>query len=227
MALKTEYRIYDIQLADHRDGKVVLGDGGFAFACIAGEPLRAPLHDPDSKAALDDDTVALVDGRAKFAVPHEIEDPRDSSEVVNSDKLDIYILGPDGHFAVAPNIDAAGIQEVFIDRGNLYQTMKIPFSIHQATAAAAKNVGFKTPDGAVFDHGYVQVTEEEATRTIDVGHEDDGNAFVAGASLASEGTVDAGAISGEIGDDDMITYTLSADTDSAEGFIFLNYRLAA
>lgn len=231
------YLIHEIQLMDHRDGRTIMTAGGMCLVTEAGSPDKVALLDPDDGTSITN-PVPLTRGRARFAV----------ASSVNS--VDLYIMSPTGHFVVYEDAEAGTISEIMIDRGQKEQVAKIPFSIADASASSEEDTGIDLPVGAyVSPFLGINVTDVDATETIDFGilsSESGGDAdgFGVAMSVATEGFVGAksastatrGALVGGstldrghvvVENAQSVSYTLSAGSDTAKGYLILPYTLAA
>lgn len=235
-------RHYRIQLADTVTREAIQTAGGKAYVAAAGSSDKVALKD-ETGADLAN-PVALTNGIIEFYVADAVT------------KVDLYVQSPTGHFLVTKNVLPSGPNTFFVDKSKAETTMVIPFSIADTTANTETNTGFTVPaKGAVLPSPTVDVTVLDDTQTIDVGTlssaSGDADGFIDGASVATavrvkgslaNGAVTLGALlkvqdSANAGDaapeqdvssaGKAITYTLSAGSDTAKGFILLPVSLAA
>lgn len=233
-------KLYNIQLADHRTGKIIQDSGGVCFVATAGSPQKATLY--TEAGATQANPVSLTNGKIAFA----------TADTVSS--VDLYIQGPNGHFVVVKGVEASGPNEIFIDQGQRTGAMVIPFSFDdQAGDATETDTGFVEPASAmILPHPAILVTGTDATETIDFGTDStdsgDADGFGDGLSIATAGLVKGTILNGgntlgalfEVQDSanagdlthearvsggKAITYTLSAGADTGEGFLILPYVL--
>lgn len=232
---------YNFQLRDLTTGQAIISSGGKVYVAAAGAAAKASLTDKDGSAL--SNPLSLTRGSATFFVADTIA------------AVDLYIQAPGGQWVVAKNIGASGPNEINVDTARLEHTAVIPFSIADTTATTETNTGFTVPNGMMLPTPFVNTLTADSTEDIDVGtlSSDSGDAdgFMDGVSVGSTGLAKGtllasgdtmGALfsvldSANAGDDapegdvsmigKAITYTLSAGSDTAEGFIHLPYRLAA
>jgi len=212
--------------------------GGFVYVTAADGTAKAALTDKDGASI--SNPLALTNGSFDFYVADTIT------------TVDLYIQSPTGHFIVAKGVKSSGNSSIFVDNGSAHTTVVIPFNIADTTAAVETSCGF-TCIGAVQPNVAVDVVTVDATETIDVGTDStdsgDANGFLAladvdvagyikGSVLATDATLGAKLFvldSANAGDDapeqdtsqigKEITYTLTAGSDTAAGFIILPMQL--
>ena len=232
---------YHIQLTSGYNGAAVIAAGGTCYVAVAGGARKVTLQNKDGSAKAN--PVALVNGAIDFYTADSVS------------KVDLYIQAPNGSGKVQKNVTPSGDSSLPIYSGGINSALVIPFSIFDTTANVETATGFVCPTkGAVLPMPSVDVLTVDAGMTIDVGtlSSDSGDAdgFIDGVSLASAATltkasVANGAItlgvllwaqdSANAGDEapEMnvsmsgkgITYTLSASSDTGEGFIRLPVQL--
>lgn len=232
-------RNYNSQLKSLITGAAIAAIGGFVLVTPAGSTAKASLLAADGSAL--SNPLALTNGAFDFNVADSVAG------------VDMYIQSPTGHFVVVKNVKSSGDASIFIDTGVAHTTMVIPFNVaDQAGDATETPCGF-TLVGAVQPNVAVDVVTVDATETIDVGTDSgdsgDADAFIDGVSVATEGyikpTLANGAMtlgaklfvqdSANAGDEapeqdisqigKEVTYTLSAGSDTAAGFIILPQQL--
>lgn len=224
---KLEYRI---QLKDAVLGTSIIAAGGKCHVSTAGSPDKATLYDKDGAALAN--PITPTRGFLNFFV----------DETVLS--VDLYIMAPGGQFVERYGVAASGPNEILVDTGNKRQMMKIPFShVDDAGDATETDTGFDVPAKAVLLdrlHGMgLDVTAADATETIDFGilsseTGGDANGLIAASSVGTAGLVIgtngalfssnaphlSDAVTGK-----SLSYTLTAGTDTAKGFILQPYNL--
>lgn len=233
---------YDIQLSETQFGGAIIAAGGKCIVCKVGTPDKETLYDPNTELVIAN-PLTPVRGKISFCVP------------VDRTAVDLYIQTPAGQFVVQRNVIPSGDNEIALHGFRLQQMYVIPFSIADTTATTETPTGIVIPlTGLVQPAPFLRVTALDATETIDVGTlaSDGGDAdgFLALASVATLGlvkgslavTATLGALlrvqdSANAGDlvpeqnvsmaGKQITYTLTAGTDTAKGFIYLPINLAA
>lgn len=231
---------YSIQLEDEVVGRSIIKAGGACYVAQNGLPTKEALF--DSSGATLANPVTITNGHIDFWVA-------DATLLV-----DLYVQGPDGHFVVVKDIAPSGPTSIFIPTQDKLGVMVIPFDIADTAAAVETDTGFDLPlDAQVIGDGAgVLVSTADATETIDVGilsgeAGGDANGFFALLDVAIAGMIAAaGAIYGTLllttfattptvnvagrhtgdGTAESISYTLTASTDTAAGFIVLPYQLA-
>ncbi len=227
MANKLEYRI---QLKDAVLGTSIIAAGGKCHVATAGSPDKATLYDKDGAALAN--PITPTRGFLNFFVDDTVA------------SVDLYVMAPGGQFVVQAGVVASGPNEILVDTANKRQLMKIPFSyVDDAGDATETDTGFDVPNPAqVLDrlHGAgLYVTAIDATETIDVGilsteSGGDANGLLAadsvgtlgvrigtnGALYSSNAPHASDAVTGK-----SISYTLTAGSDTAKGFILLPYNL--
>lgn len=231
-------RKYQFQLKSAIDGKKVSSSGGKCYVTAAGGTAKATLYNADGSALAN--PISLTNGKILFHTADAIA------------SVDVYIQTPTGHFVVQKGVAPSGDASLLYDNKTLETTFVIPFNIADTTAAAETSTGFTLP-GAVLPHPAVDVITVDATETIDVGtlSSDSGDAdgFAVTLSVATAGYIKATVVNGattlgalmyvqdsaNAGDEapeqnvsmigKQVTYTLTAGTDTAAGFIVLPVAL--
>lgn len=231
---------YSIQLMDILSGRTIDGSGGKAYVAKAGDAQKETLYNKAGGSLAN--PISLVNGKLDFYV---------ADSVVT---VDLYIQAPSGHFVVAKGVVPSG-ETILVNKGELETIYTIPFAAADTTATVETNTGFPIPAGAmVLPTGVgINVSTADATETVDLGtlstDSGDADGFIVGASVATVGTVKASLANGattlgallfvqdsaNAGDKapeanvsmggKFITYTLSAGTDTAEGFFRLPVQL--
>lgn len=231
-------RKFKTQLKSAIDGALIASSGGKAYVTAAGGTAKATLYNADGSALAN--PVSLTNGNIEFHTADSVT------------TVDLYVQTPTGHFVVEKGIKASGDASLLYNNKVLDTTFVIPFNIADTTAATETNTGFTIP-GAVQPNVAVDVVTIDATEDIDVGtlSSDSGDAdgYLDGVSVAVAGYIKPtllnsgdtmGALlsvqdSANAGDDapeqdismigKTVTYTLSAGTDTAAGFIVLPIAL--
>lgn len=236
--MATAYRIFEIQIQNPLPGDSLIAAGGTVHVAKANSPDLETIYDADTGLAATNPLVP-VRGHIRFAT------------LVAVEKVDLYGIDAAGRFFVLQGVTAGGVTEVYPHNG-AEQTAVIPFSIADATANTEKNTGFDLPlHAAVLPTPLVHVTTLEGSRTINVGllssgTGGDADGFIAGASLAAAGLIvpALASVQGALlyenfattpavrvpkphpltgSNTRRVTYTLSASTAAAKGFVLLPY----
>lgn len=233
-------RNYNSQLRSLITGGAISEAGGAVYVTSVNGTAKLALTDANGGALAN--PLPLTNGFFDFNVADSVP------------AVDLYIQAPSGHFVVVRNVKASGQASINIDDSVAQTTMVIPFNAADQTAATETNTGF-TQIGAIAPNVGVEVVTVDATETIDVGtlSSDSGDAdgFIDGLSVATAGYIKATSAnagttrgadlvvqdSANAGDDfpeintdktgKAITYTLSAGSDTAAGFILLPAMLPA
>lgn len=234
---KNEFRI---QLVDAVTGANIITAGGTVYVAANGDAAKATIY--DSAGAAMTNPLTPTRGFINFFT------------AISVDTVDLYIKAPGGQSMVAKNIRAGGPNEIMVDTARLHHVMVIPFSMSDTTVTET-DTGFDEPTGALMlPTPFIKVSTIDATETIDVGtataDSGDPNGYIAAASVATAVVVEAALANGAItlgalfvaqdsanaGDGvpsphvsggKSIVWTPSAGSDTAEGFIYLPYILAA
>ena len=232
---------YSIQLIDQLSGKSIDGSGGKAYVAKSGDAQKETLYTKAGAALAN--PITLTNGKLDFYVADTVVD------------VDLYVQAPSGHFVIAKDVVPSG-ESIFINKGELETVYTIPFSIADTTATTETSTGFDIPTGAmVLPTGVgINVLTADSTETVDLGTlssaSGDADGFIAAASVGSVATVKASLANGattlgallyvqdsaNAGDKapeanvsmggKTITYTLTAGTDTAEGFFKLPMQLS-
>lgn len=232
------YQKFNIQLHDSLTGEVIDDAGGVCFVVGTGTSAKSTLYSDKVGTSLAN-PLSITNGLIEFWTG------------VSVSAVDLYILAPGGQFVVAKNIKPSGPNEIMVDTNARHQTMVIPFDHADFTAAAETDSGFDEPADAIFlPYAAVRVVDLDDTETIDVGTDSgdsgDADGFIDGLTVATAATHKAtladGAATlgvllkvdesagdfvpeGHVSTEKSITYTLSAGSDTAAGFIILPYVL--
>lgn len=230
---------FKIQLVDRPigafSGPAITGAGGMVMVCAQGSASKQTIKDATGAAITN--PVPFTRGGATFYTDNA------------NPKVDLYVMAPDGQFAVLFAAQGDTLKEVPIDRSKIDQTALIPFSIADSVAATEKDTGMILPAGALVlpDVGIrVDVIETTGAKTIDFGTLSTGSGGVAAgfgsalstatlgvvaaksASTATRGTnVGGGTLDRGYSTDSQtgrnISYTLVTGSVAAKGVIFLPY----
>jgi hypothetical protein len=231
-------RKFSLQLYALTTGLAIAASGGTAYVTAADGVAKSVIYNAAGTAI--SNPIQLTNGKIEFYTADALQ------------TVDLYVMSPTGHFVVAEDIKP-GDSRIDVATWNTYQTAVIPFSIADTTATAETSTGFTIPATAeVLPFPAVYVVGTDATETIDVGTlssaSGDADGFLALASVATAGLVKGsltvthtlGALlkvqdSANAGDavpepstasaGKVITYTLTAGTDTATGKISIPYRL--
>jgi hypothetical protein len=236
------YVIYDIQLQNLDVGDSELTAGGAVIVCTAGTPRKATIFNADTFASLAN-PLTPTRGKIRFATLDTV------------DTVDIY--GIDGSGRALRRLGVkAGKPTEFFQPNRQDHVLRIPFAIEDTAANVETNTGIDFPVHAVvLPTPIVLVTTAEASRTLNVGLLSTGtggnaSGFLDAVSLATAGPVQGthaaslGALLREAfattpavrtprphlftgNNTRRVTYTFSASTANAQGFIDLPYRLHA
>jgi len=215
-------------------GEALITAGGRALVVTAGANTRQAITDKNGAAATN--PVTPTRGAIEFY----------TADTVTS--VDLYVMSATGHFAVVKGVKPSGHNEIYIDTQNRQQLLVCPFDISDMVAATEFDIGFIEPANAIFlPNPAVLVETADATETIDVGNNTDPNGFLALADVGTVGLVKGtllntgqtiGALlradesagdfvpEGYVSTEDVISATLTAGSDTADGKIILPYYLA-
>lgn len=234
---------FSIQLKDAVTGASIISAGGKVIVCQAGTPDKATLFSDADGTSLAN-PLTPTRGFIEFWTLDTLA------------SVDLYIMSPTGHFLSISGVVASGLNEIVVPTNDRQGVMKIPFSIADTTATTETSTGIAIPaTAAIQPQPLLLVTAIDATETIDVGtlstDSGDANGFIAAVSVGTLGLakptlatagITLGALlfvqdSANAGDEapeqdvasagKTITYTLTAGSDTAKGFILLPYHLAA
>lgn len=212
-----------------QNGAAISSSGGKVLVVTAGGTAKKAITDKDGVALTN--PRALTTGACEFYVANSVA------------SVDLYIMAPNGQFLVKAGV-VPGAYDLAVDTNERRQLAKIPFDIADTAAATETDTGFDLPeDSMVLDrlHGNgVNITALDATETMDVGllsseSGGDANGFNAatdvgaatGYVLATNGALfssNAPHLTESVAAR-SVTYTLTAGSDTAAGFILLPYVL--
>jgi hypothetical protein len=153
--------------------------------------------------------------------------------------VDLFILTGEGYATQLWSVGPDELHEVPIDRSTRNQTLVFPFSIDDQLADNTEvDTGLDLIVGMVMKpFPYTKVVTIDAGETVSVGTGEvvpadggDADGFMSLVSVATAGLVadTNGALLNAveyIAPADSVTWTLSAASDTAEGYAFLPYRL--
>lgn len=214
-------------------GAMIAAVGGLVMVTTAGSAVKATLT--DASGASVSNPVMLTSGGAEFYVANSVS------------SVDLYIQAPGGQFVTHSGFVPGGDSDIAVDVTNRNQVAIIPFAIGDTTAATETDTGFNEPSNALITGAAVRVVTADATETIDVGTDStdsgDADGFVSAVALDTADLVREtnGALvsttvattpsvtfpSSHVSTGKSITYTLTAGSDTAEGFIVLPYTMSA
>lgn len=223
---QVKFQLYDM------DGKAITASGGVVYVAATEDAAKNAITDKDGTALTN--PRALTAGGCEFWVLATVAE------------VDLYIQAPGGQFIVVPDVVPGTIQNIKVDTAQRNQTYIIPFSISDTSAATETDTGFDVPAASfVLDrlHGMgIRQLTADATETIDVGllsteTGGDANGFNAAAALDATPLMLVGTNgalfssnaphASDFNVSKSISYTLTAGTDTAEGFIILPILLTA
>jgi hypothetical protein len=231
---KYHFQLQDRPLGGMMAGPSITGSGGTCFVCTAGSPAKASIF--DSTGAAKTNPFALNAGSGEFYVANSVG------------SVDLYISAPDGQQARLFGAKPDALYDVPVDRGDMRHVITVPFALADSVAATEKDTGILLPSKCiVLPEVVVDVTTLEAAKTILFGTLSTqsggvaagfgtGVTLAAAVSLAlqSRATKNRGSlfVDGAAGSPDNgysadantaknISYTLSAGTTVAAGFIYL------
>lgn len=209
-------------------GPIITDSGGFITVCKDGDGKKATLY--DSAGASQSNGLALTRGSAEFYIDTTVDT-----------QVDLYIAAPDGRFETKINVTPGAYDiPINIDSHQLYV---IPFDWEDCTPATEKDTGYDIPEscmvlGRLSGMG-LRVIAADSTETIDVGLGEavpaetggDANGFIAASVLDATPKMLVGTNGAlfstnapHVSDFNVarsITYTLTAGSDTASGFILL------
>ena len=228
-------RHFKLQLRDAFTGISIASSGGKVYVTAAGGTAKATLYTAAGASLAN--PITPTNGSIEFY----------TADAVGT--VDLYGISPTGHGFVRKAISASGDASLNIDSLRLDTVLVIPFNIADTSAATETATGFVLP-GAVLPHVAVDVVTVDATETIEVGtlSSDSGDAdgYIDALDVATAGyikatllnsgdtmgallSVDASAETVPEQDNTMVgkqvTYTLTAGSDTAAGFIVLPVQL--
>lgn len=224
-------RHYKNALYDIATGESV-STGGTVVVCTAGSPAKATLVD-ENGASLSN-PVTISEGVFEFYTADGVE------------SVDIYGLAGNGVFFKRSGVGQGSAGAIMIEVGKTDNVLVAPFHPDDYTANTETDSGFDLSTNMVIT-GFpaLKVATIDTSETIDVGTDagggNDPNGFIAALSVATAGVFEA---SNATGDDNLgallledalqhdyaiataadLTYTLSAGSDTAAGYIYLPYR---
>lgn len=226
MSTMIKFQLYSIL------GEALNATGGVCYVATADGAAKVALTDKNGTALTN--PRSLTAGGCEFYVAS------------TTATVDLYIMAPSGQFVVKTGVKPGTIQDIKIDAFKREQMAIIPFSIADTTAATETDTGFNIPEKCfVLDrlHGMgIRQLTSDATETIDVGllsteTGGDANGFIAASVLDATPTMLVGT-NGALFSSNAphasdfnvarsISYTLTAGTDTAAGFILLPYVLCS
>lgn len=231
MTKKVQFQLYD------QMGRMITATGGAVYVSAGnGDAAKATLTNKAGTGQ--SNPFALTNGSAEFYVANTVT------------AVDLFIDCPSGHFVVVSNVEPNSTPDIVVDLSTRHTVMVIPFSMDDLTAATETDTGFDTKANRIFlPNPVIRTITLDATETIDVGTDGSGandpDGFVDGASVATavsvvptltNGSATLGVLfsvqdSANSGDlvpeahynstSENITITLSAGSDTAEGYVYL------
>jgi hypothetical protein len=172
---------YELKLYDATSDRAISHDGK-AIIMTNGSPDKVTLYDATGAALAN--PITITDGVGKFF----------TAETVSS--VDVSIYTEYGYSAFLNDVLPGVPQEVYIDLSRQAQTLIVPFSVADSTAAVETDTGLDLVVGTLirYDGLGIKVTALDATETIDLGldgagAEDDPNGILEAISVAALGWV--------------------------------------
>lgn len=234
---------FQLQLYERLNGKIVRDSGGVCLVAQAGSPRRQAILDSSGASATN--PVALVNGNIEFYTANS----------VNS--VDLFVMAPGGQFIVAKGVQPGADDALYVDASrHQVLVCPFAIQDTAANTETDTGFNFPA-NAVILPQGLgALVTTAEGSRTINTGllaseTGGDANGFLAGVSLAAAGlaiptlasagqtlgallTVDESGTGGLVpeahridGTAVSLSYTLSASTASAQGYIIQPYMLGA
>lgn len=207
-------QMFKFQLYELGSGRALSHDG-FAIVMSNGDPSKVTVY--DEAGATGTNPVSIVNGEVEFYIADSVK------------SVDISIYTEYGYTVFLQDVLPGQLADVFVDLGNPYQTLIVPFSINDSdvTAATEYDTGIDlAADALLLPEGLaVKVTTLDATETIDVGldgtgAEDDPNGIIAAASVAATGVVQAG-IGYAVGTNNVIVDVTGGDAEFTYGVLMV------
>lgn len=211
-------RRFDIQLQDQATGENIITAGGRVIVCAVGTAQRLALLTNHGEVMQNPFTP--IRGKIEFNVAEDIT------------HVDLYILSPNGEFAVRKGVWSSGPNEIEMESGVKHNVMVIPVSYRDG--AAERDTGLVFPARSLVTAGsFIDVRAADAGVTVTAGTLStaaggDADAIAAAVSVANAGVVAAPTVtnSAALGGRAVST-TVSAGADTVEAFIHIPYLLAA
>jgi len=182
------YNTFDIQIYDRATGKAVISSGGNAVVVATGAYAKSTLLNPDSDYASLANPIAATRGKFRFAI---------TNTGLGLPAVDVFGIAPGGYAFRVLNVKPGEVRDVWIDSLHATQTLILPFSITDATAATEKDTGFDFTQGmTIMPFPAIDVHTVDSAKTIDVGllsSESGGDAdgFMAAVLLTTAGVIQA------------------------------------
>lgn len=232
-------RHFHSQLRSLTTGAIIALAGGVIYVTAAGGTAKAALTDKNGAAL--SNPLALTNGSFDFNVADTVP------------TVDMYILTPTGHMVVQKNVHPSGDATISYNHKSLDTVLVIPFNaVDQVADNTETTTGFVLP-GAVQPNPAVDVQAIHAAKTITFGTVSTAGGVAAGfgtgvavgvlgyikTTIANAGvtigsdlyvqdSANAGDHTIEQNTDKIgktVSYTLSAGTTTAAGFILLPVQL--
>ena len=235
-------RKYRMQLHDHRTGAVIQDTGGVCYVATAGDAAKATLYNADGSSL--SNPVSLTNGLIEFHVADAVNTTDLYIQAPSGQFVTLTGVAPSGPNEIM--IDQGQRSQVAVIPFAASDT---------TAATETDTGFAEPANALMLPHPAVRVSTADATETIDVGTDStdsgDANALVPGEVTATAGANETylsastlGALvadflagsdaAGDVGTFNpkahvsggkAITYTLSAGSDTAKGFIILPYLL--
>lgn len=155
--LHYHFQLADVGLGGAAIGPAIVGSGGFCIVTAAAAYAKATLYsnkEGTSKA----NGFVLSSGSGDFYTDSTVT------------SVDLYILAPDGQWTVIYGAKPDVLADIPINRGGLYQVMRIPFLGSDYTSATETDTGIVLPTKAlVLPDCAVDVVVAQSGKTISVG----------------------------------------------------------
>lgn len=199
---------YQIKLYDRTTGRAI-NHGGKAIVMQANSPSKQSIFDAAGAAATN--PVTISNGVASFF----------TAETVLS--VDVSIYTSYGYATLVKGLKPGVPQDVFIDLGNLSQTLIVPFSTDDTTATTETDTGIELVVGnLLMPQGLgLKVTTAQSAKTVDLGldgsgAEDDADGILAASSIATAGTV-LGTVGYAVGTNSVLVDVTGGDREFTYG----------
>jgi len=241
MTQRIEFQLYALGTGGALIGEIITGTGGFVYVVKAGDAQKETLTKKDGSAQTNG--FALTAGGAEFYVANSVV------------SVDLYIMAPGGQFVVQKGVKPGSYDfGVDLMLRHQLAVLPFAIADTTATTETDWGFDLPAK-AVVGPWAAVDILTVDATETIDVGTKagetgGDANGFLDLISVATAGVV-RGAVSGtptlgallvqnfgttpavnvpqnyssDANVAKSLVYTLTAGTDTAEGFVYLPYTI--